>query len=229
MESSLAHSSDELGRTEQQYEDDLRRVAELYTQGYARSEIAKTLSRDGREYLERHVVTDLAAIHKRWADAAPVSAMVAVQEELVANEALLSTAWRNYREAEEAVREIKDEVDEFDASSGVEFASEVPAKRTTAWRNTVLKMRAQAFREQEMWWNAVLKLRADRARLLGLISDNININVDNRQMVSLPSGGTMQVPPLVVVGFNPQEWNEVKSLNSGADILDGQYEDADSE
>lgn len=213
---------DPLSRPDDERDDDLRRVTELYTRGYTIDHIALELAKARDGYDERVARLDLMAVKERWATSVPISPMAAAQEELAANEALLAVAWGNYREAESNLARAdyltQAEEDAEEPSGETTFSSKVPVRMTNAGRNLNLRIRAQAAKELETWWDAIIKLRTQRAQLLGLISGGINVNIDQRQ-VNVADQPSAKV---AYVGWSPEEWDKIQVEAAQNDIVDGE-------
>jgi len=226
----LVPLEDFLGRSQDQLDDDYRRVTEMYTQGYTPAQIAEEIAGERRGYTERAARLDLMAVKERWATSLPVSQMAAAQEELAANEALLTVAWTNYRAAEENLARadyLTNAEEGADEPSGATtFSPNVPVRMTNAGRSLALRVRAQASSELKTWWEAILRLRQQRAQLLGLVSGGINVNIDQRQ-VSMD--GDRKTARMVYVSWSPEEWDAAQREASDDDsgIVDGEVSDVD--
>lgn len=222
----LTVHDDVLGRSPDELDDDLRRVTEMYTQGHTPASIAQEIAGNGRDgYTEREARLDLMTIKERWATSLPISPMAAAQEELAANEALLTVAWNNYREAQENLARadyLTDAEEDANAPSGTAtFSPNVPVRQTNAGRNLALRIRTQAAMELKTWWEAILRLRTQRAQLLGLVSGGISVNIDQRQVNV--GKDERKLPNMVYVGWSPDEWDaKQREIEEESDVVDGE-------
>lgn len=210
-------------------------------ENYSNREIVRWFHENGRPDMTSSIVTDdWLAVRKSWLNRISDDVASHFDEELAANEKLLHDAWVQYRRALERVERVErlqeeneiEVVRHDDDEDGSVYNRDI--KRQEANSTKLAHRRSQHFKEQTYWWNQISRLREHRARLLGLTSSGVNVNIDNRsQNVSLSGNGAnkAKVPEKIYIGFDPDaDWPSKTDLLTGGipveeEPSDGVYED----
>lgn len=180
-------------RSREQIASDQSELAVLKVSGLTNNQIVAAFRERGRsDYTHTLLKLDWTQLRKKWVKIGLPDVIASIQEELVANDYMLHTAWENYRQA---LRRLSESDGIFDPEDDV---------------GPPLSIRKQAFSEVSYWWGQIVSLRSARSKVLGLTAADVSVHIDNRrQQVSFSNNA----PPKAYIGFSPDsDWPDFKDM-----------------